>query len=82
MSDESVTVPDIPHADGVALLVDLHDDVLNRLDRAELIVGEDVVVEVAGFDVARREDQVGGFDGLDDVEDREASGVAAAPGRD
>src|SRR5207245_10322579 len=41
------------------------------LDRLELIVREHVVVEVAGLEVAGREDQVRRLDRLDDVEDRE-----------
>ena len=49
----------------------LHDHVVDRLDRLELIVREHVVVEVAGLEVAGREDQVRRLDRLDDVQDRE-----------
>ncbi|CAE6698544.1 hypothetical protein NSPZN2_10593 [Nitrospira defluvii] len=64
---------DIPHTHGIAARVDLDDDVVDRFHGFELGVGEHVVVEVPGLDVARRQDQVGGLHRLDDVEDRQAS---------
>ena len=64
---------DIPYADGIAARVDFDDDVIDGLYRLELGVGEHIVVEVAGFDVAGRQDQVRRLHGLDDVEDRKAS---------
>jgi hypothetical protein len=54
---------DITHAHRVTPLVDFHDDVVDGLHRLELRVGEHVVVEVPGFDVARRQNQVGGLHG-------------------
>ncbi len=50
--------PHIAHPDWVALRIHLDDDVLDGLHRAELIIGEDVVVEIAGFDVAGGENDV------------------------
>src|SRR5207302_7629315 len=40
-------------------------------DRPNLVVREHVVIQVAGLEVAGREDQVRRFDGFDDVQDRE-----------
>ncbi len=48
----------IAYPDWVALRIHLDDDVLDGLHGAELIVGEDVVVEIAGFDITGRENDV------------------------
>src|SRR5207247_3642417 len=48
------------------------DHFVDRFDRLELRVGKDIVIEVAGFDVPRRQDQVRGLHRLHDVEDRES----------
>jgi hypothetical protein len=41
----------------------------------ELVIGEDVVVEIAGLDIARREDQIRGFDRLHDIQDRQPTRI-------
>src|SRR5213594_3950929 len=73
-----VRVDDVPevldmdrHAAGARLA---DDDVLHRPDEPELVVGVDVVVEPAHFDVACRQQEVRVVDGADDVEHREALG--------
>ena len=73
MSEESVNDADVAHPHGIASGIDLDHDVVDRLHGLELRVREHVVVEVARFDVARGEYQVGGFHGLDHVEDGESS---------
>ncbi len=65
----------VSHPHRISLLIDLDDDVVDRLDRSELVVGEDVVIEVAGLDIARRQNQVGGFDGAHDVKDGQPAGI-------
>ncbi len=57
----------VAYTDWIPLRVDLDDDILNRVDGFKLIVREHVVVEVAGFDITGRQNQVGGLDGLHDV---------------
>ena len=65
----------VPDPNRVSLLVDFDDDILNRLNGAELVIGEDVVVEIAGLDIARRENQIGGFDRLHDIQDRQPTRI-------
>src|SRR5690348_13552697 len=66
---------EVAHAHRVALLIDFHDDVLNRLDGAELVVGEDVVIEVAGLDVPRGQNEVRSLDRFHHVQNRQAAGI-------
>ncbi len=65
----------VPHTNRVAQGIHLHDHVVERLDRLELIVRKDVVIEIARLQIAGGQDEVRGLDGLDDVQDREPAGL-------
>src|SRR5688572_16205603 len=65
----------VPDPNRVSLLVHFDNDILNRLNGAELVIGEDVVVEIAGLDIARREDQIRGFDRLHNIQDRQPTRI-------
>ncbi len=67
--------PYVANANRVALRIHLHDHVLDRIYCSKLVVCKYIVVKVAGFDIARRQDQIGGFDGFHDVENGESAGT-------